>query len=408
MRILHVIDSLSPAAGGPPEAVRQLVKAYALEIPGSEVEIVCLDNPTAPFLAGISCRIHALNQTYLGRFAFSPRLWRWLDQNAARFDAIVMHGIWSFPNIAVRFATRRAGKRYAVFVHGALDPWFNRQYPFKRLKKTIYWPMQYSILRNAAAVFFTTSIERDLAQTSFRPSNWNSMVVPYGITNFGENSGEAQKQIEQFYGRLPQLKDRRFLLFLARIHEKKGCDLLLDAFARHAPEYPDVDLVIAGPDGAGLQARLINQASRLGLDGRVHWPGFIRGDLKWGALRSCEAFVLPSHQENFGISVVEALAAGRPVLISNQVNIWREIEADAVGLVDDDTPHGTERLLRRWFALSAPERDAMADRARPSFLARYTMNRTAMVIKELFTPQPVGGHVGRQLSEQVHVLNGQI
>lgn len=391
MRILHVIDTLSPAAGGPPEAVRQLVKAYGLEIPGSEVEIVCLDKPDAPFLPGIGCRVHALNQTYLGRFAFSPRLWRWLHENAGRFDAIVMNGIWSFPGVTVRFATRRTGKRYAVFTHGALDPWFNRQYPLKHLKKMVYWPMQYSVLRSAAAVFFTTAIERDLAQTSFRPNDWNSMVVPYGITNFGENRDEAQKQIEQFYRRLPQLKDRRFLLFLARIHEKKGCDLLLDAFGKYAAEYPNVDLVIAGPDSVGLQARLIGQAGRLGLYGRVHWPGLIRGDLKWGALRSCEAFILPSHQENFGISVVEALAAGRPVLISNQVNIWPEIEADAVGLVDDDTPYGTERLLRRWFALSAEEREAMAARSRPSFLARYTMNRTAMVIKELFTPQPVGG-----------------
>lgn len=408
MRILHIIDTLSPAAGGPPEAVRQLVKAYALEIPGSEVEIVCLDNPHAPFLAGISCRIHALNQTSLGRFAFSPRLWRWLHQNAARFDAIVMNGIWSFPNIAVRFATRHANKRYAVFVHGALDPWFNRQYPLKHLKKLLYWPMQYNVLRNAAAVLFTAGMERDLARTSFRPNDWNSVVVPYGITNFGENADEAQRQIDQFLRRFPRLRGRRFLLFLARIHEKKGCDLLLDAFGRFAAELPDVDLVIAGPDSVGLQARLEHQARGLGLSGRVHWPGLIRGDLKWGALRACEAFVLPSHQENFGISVVEALSAGRPVLISNQVNIWPEIEADGVGLVDDDTPQGTERLLRRWFSLAPEEREAMAARARPSFLARYTMNRTAMVIKELFVPQPVGDQLGQEACEPVRALNGQL
>jgi len=408
MRILHVIDTLSPSAGGPPEAVRQLVKAYGLEIAGSEVEIVCLDKPKAPFLAGISCRIHALGQSYLGRYALSPRLWQWLHQNAGRFDAIVMNGIWSFPGIAVRSATRRANKRYAVFIHGALDPWFNRQYPLKHFKKFLYWPMQYSVLRDAAAVFFTTGIERDLARTSFSPNDWNSTVVPYGLTNFGENGDEAQQQIQQFYRRLPQLQRRRFLLFLARIHEKKGCDLLLNAFGKYAGEFPDVDLVIAGPDSVGLQARLKYQAGRLGLDGRVHWPGLIRGDLKWGALRSCEAFILPSHQENFGISVVEALSVGRPVLISNQVNIWPEIEADGVGLVDDDTRHGVERLLRRWFALSAEERDAMAARARPSFLARYTMNRTAMVIKELFTPPPVESQVGEQISEQARLLNGQI
>ena len=148
-----------------------------------------------------------------------------------------------------------------------------------------------------------------------------------------------------------ELQNRRFLLFLARIHAKKGCDLLIEAFAKIAPAVPDVDLVIAGPDQGGLQAKLQRQADEAGIADRIHWAGMIDGDVKWGALRICNAFVLPSHSENFGIAVVESLAVGRPVLISNQVNIWPEIEADGAGLVEDDTPEGTERLLRHWFAL---------------------------------------------------------
>lgn len=383
MRILHIIDTLSPAAGGPPEAVRQLVKAYA--ITGTEVEVVCLDKPDAPFLRGLSCPVHALGQSVAGRFAFSPRLWYWLHRRAGSFDGLVMHGIWSFPGIALRFAARRAGKCYGVFVHGALDPWFNRQYPLKRLKKQLYWPMQHTVLRDARAVFFTTAIERDLAKSSFRNSRWNSMVVPYGITDPGERANDSVRQIEEFHCKIPQLRGRRFLLFLARIHEKKGCDLLFEAFGRLAAEVPGVDLVIAGPDQVGLQARLENLATQLGIADRVHWPGMIGGDLKWGALHACDAFVLPSHQENFGISVVEALSAGRPVLISNQVNIWPEIEADGAGLVEEDTLEGTIRLLRRWFRLTSEERDAMAARARPCFVARYTMNRTAAVMKDVFS-----------------------
>lgn len=384
MRILHVIDTLSPASGGPPEAVRQLVAAYEQELASTTIEIVCLDNPNAPYLSGIACPVHALGQSSLGRFAFSPRLWRWLHAHASRFDVILMNGIWSFPDIAVRAAARHAGAPYGVFIHGALDPWFNRTYRLKHLKKLLYWPVQYSVLRDAAAVFFTTTIERDLAETSFRPSKWNSVVIPYGITDIRHSAEESKRQIELFYEMVPALRGRNYLLFLGRIHEKKGCDLLLEAFARLAPTRPDVDLVIAGPDRTGLQPKLEAQADQLGIAARVHWPGMLRGDLKWGAVRGCEAFVLPSHQENFGISVVEALAVGRPVLISNQVNIWPEIEADGVGLVDEDTPAGTERLLRRWFHTDAAERGAMADRARPCFLTRYTMNRTAFVINELF------------------------
>jgi glycosyltransferase involved in cell wall biosynthesis len=382
LHILHIIASLSPAAGGPPEAVRQLVQAY-LDV-GAGIEVVCLDDPRAPFLAGIPCPVHALGQSYLGRYALSPRLWKWLRTHAGRFDGMVMNGIWTFPGVATHFAARGAGRPYGVFVHGALDPWFNRTYPLKHLKKLIYWPLQYAVLRDAKAVFFTTDAEQELALTSFKPNQWNSVVVPYGINDPDIAGRDAAVQVDAFYTRFPRLHGRRFLLFLARIHEKKGTDLLIEAFANVAESVPDVDLVIAGPDQAGLQARLQQQARKLGIAGRIHWPGLISGDLKWGALRACEAFVLPSHQENFGIAVVEALAVGRPVLISNQVNIWREIDADGVGIVDEDTAEGTERAMRRWFALPAAEREAMASKARPCFSRRFAMNRAAKAINEVF------------------------
>jgi glycosyltransferase involved in cell wall biosynthesis len=382
MHLLHIINTFSPATGGPPAALRQLVKT--LREGGIEVEVVCLDNPYEEFLSGIACPVHALDQSFLGRYSFSPRLWRWLHVNAGRFDAMVMNGIWSFPGLALHFAARRAGTPYGIFTHGALDPWFNRKYPLKYIKKLLYWPVQHAILRHGRAVFFTSETERDLAKTSFRPSNWNSVVIPYGITEpEGGREGPAG-QIEEFYGKLPELRGRRYLLFLGRIHEKKGCDLLIEAFAKVAGAAPDVDLVIAGPDQVEMQAILKGMAGQLGVADRVHWPGMIGGDVKWGGLRACDAFILPSHQENFGISVVEALAVGRPVLISHQVNIWQEIESDGAGLAEDDTLEGTVRLLRRWFDLLPAERAAMAVRAQSCFAARFSMRRTAAVIKDVF------------------------
>ncbi len=391
MRILHVIDSLSPAGGGPPEAVRQLVHAYGDA--GAEVEVACLDRRDEPYLKGIPCPVHALGERRLGRYALSPRLWRWLGQNASRFDALIMNGIWTFPGTAVRSAARRAGRPYGVFVHGALDPWFNREYPLKRVKKMLYWPIQHVVLHDARAVFFTAKTEQELAETSFRPSRWNGVVVPYGLVDPEGKGSSAASQVEEFQRHLPALRGRRYLLFLGRIHEKKGCDLLLEAFAQLTEGAPETDLVIAGPDQVGLQARLQSRAEALGIAGRVHWPGMLGGDIKWGALRGCDAFVLPSHQENFGISVAEALAAGRPVLISNQVNIWQEIKDDGVGLVEDDTLAGTARLLRRWFGLAAEERDAMAGRARQCFKERFAMQRTAAVILATFNAPPPAGRL---------------
>lgn len=348
---------------------------------GIDVEVACQDEPDAPFLASLKFPVHALGQRWLGRFGLSPRLWTWLHANAPRFDAIVMNGIWIFPNMAVRSAALAAGKPYAVFTHGALDPWFNQKYPLKHLKKILYWPFQYPVLRDAARVFFTSASERDLAATSFRPNQWTPQVVPYGAS---DPDGDPEDQIEAFYGKFPALRGRRYLVFLGRLHQKKGCDLLVRAFGTVAASAPDLDIVMAGPDQVGWQATLQQMAAELGIAGRIHWPGMLTGDLKWGALRAADAFVLPSHQENFGIAVAESLAARRPVLISNQVNIWPEIQEEGVGLVDDDTQEGTERLLRRWLSLTPAERDTMAARCHPTFLRRYSMKETTLAIRAVF------------------------
>jgi glycosyltransferase involved in cell wall biosynthesis len=255
----------------------------------------------------------------------------------------------------------------------------------------LYWRVQYDALRRARAVFFTTEQEKRLAGESFRPNRWNGVVVPYGITDPQISEQETGRWVEAFYAKFPLLRGRRYLLFMSRIHEKKGCDLLIEAFAKYAERYPDLDLVIAGPDQVGMRAKLEKRAERLKIAQRIHWPGMISGSLKWGALHACEAMVLPSHQENFGIVVVESLAMGRPVLISNQVNIWSEIEASRVGMVDDDTPEGVERLLGRWTAMSTTERAGMAAGARAAFHKNYAMDRTATLIRDMFLEKDVRG-----------------
>jgi glycosyltransferase involved in cell wall biosynthesis len=110
----------------------------------------------------------------------------------------------------------------------------------------------------------------------------------------------------------------------------------------------------------------------------------LRGDAKWGAFHAAEAFVLPSHQENFGIAAAEALACGTPVLLSDKVNIAREIADDGAGWMEPDTAAGTERLLERWIELPPAERQAMAVRARECFHKRYDMRENAKAIVRVF------------------------
>ena len=377
MKILHVISTLSPSSGGPPEALRQLARAYG-EV-GVDVEIACQDDPAAPYLSGFPATVHptgAKGSTY----GFSRELLSWLRLNVGRFDGMVINGVWTFHGLAAAIVAR-GRLPYAVFTHGMLDPWFKRQYPVKHVKKVLYWPAQYWVLRNARVVIFTSALERDLAPRSFWPNGWKSLVVPYGT---GEPPTDVDAQKEAWFGLVPGLRGRRYVLFLSRIHEKKGCDLLIQAFARVGVRHPDVDLVLAGPDQTGLQAKLQRMAADLGVASRVHWPGMLTGDAKWGALRNCDATILPSHQENFGVVVAETLACGRPVLVSNQVNIWKEIEREGVGLVAPDTLDGTEELLSRWLTLDETGRNAMAARATQVFRQRYSMRSCAVTIKEFF------------------------
>jgi glycosyltransferase involved in cell wall biosynthesis len=368
---LHVIQWLSPADGGPPEVLRQLAVSYAAI--GDTLEVATVDDPSAPYLSECPFPVHALG-TGSGWYGFSLKLVAWLMANAPRFDLIVVHNVWQFSSVAVWLAARRTGVPYVSFTHGALDVFFKKRYPLKHLKKLLYWPLQYRILRSARAVLFTCEAERDLALASFRPNGWNSVVVPFGTNPPG---GVPSEQLDAFYSVMPGTRGRRFLLFLSRIHEKKGCDLLIAAFARIAADYPDVDLVVAGPDQAGLQAGLQAQAREAGVRERIHWPGMLGGDVKFGAFRAAEAFVLPSHQENFGIVVAESLACGTPVLISNQVNIWREIEETGSGLVRPDTIEGTVGLLRSWLEMSAGQRGRMADRTEAAFAEHFSLCRTA-------------------------------
>jgi glycosyltransferase involved in cell wall biosynthesis len=124
-------------------------------------------------------------------------------------------------------------------------------------------------------------------------------------------------------------------------------------------------------------AELQALAQARGIAERITWPGMLQGDMKWGAFYAAEAFVLSSHQENFGIAVAEALGCGLPVLISDKVNIWREIKQDGAGIVNTDTVAGTQETLQGWLAMDSAARQKMAQQAKASFMRRFTVEAMA-------------------------------
>ena len=372
MKLLHVLASVDPRGGGPMEGVRQ--RGLRLEQLGHSVEVVTLDDPAASFVHGFPLKVHAVGPPR-SSYRYSAALVPWLRAHAAEYDAIIVNGLWQYHSFAVWRVLKSMKLPYFVFTHGMLDPWFKHAYPRKHLKKWLYWPWgDYRVLRDARAVLFTSEEERLQARRSFWLYAAHERVVSYG-TSTPPDDVEALREL--YLAANPQLRGRRILLFLGRIQEKKGCDLLVQAFARVASRDLTLQLVIAGPDQTGMVATLTELARKLDIADRVSWPGMLQNAMKWGAFYTADAFVLPSHQENFGIAVAEALGCGVPVLISDKVNIWREVQSAGAGLVAVDTIEGTGNLLSRWLSLTSGERQAMRHAARELFHRRYTVDAMA-------------------------------
>ena len=377
MRILHAIQSADPAGGGPIEGIRQLASATRAD---QEHHVVSLDHPAAPFLQGFPLPVTALGPSSV--LGYSRRLTPWMRAHAHAWDCVVIHGLWRYVSVGTWRALRAGATPYVVMPHGMLDPWFKQEYPFKHLKKWLFWPWtEYRVLKDATAVVFTCEEERRRARQSFWLYRCNETI---GTQAVATPTGNPGAQRAEFLKRHPELEGKRIVLFLGRIHPKKGCDMLVAAFSAIAREHADLHLVMAGPCHDGWKADLEREAARLGAARRITWTGMLSGDLKWGAFHSAEAFILPSHQENFGIAVVEALACGVPVLISNQVQIWREIEQDGAGMVEPDNSVGTARLLRRWLELDPALREAMADRTQRCFVRRFETRLAAEKLTRIF------------------------
>lgn len=385
---------MDPRHGGPGQFIRNLAPWFAA--PDHTLEVVCLDDPRAAYLCNDPLRIHALGAGR-GSWSYHPALLPWLREHLVRFDAVFLNGLWQYPGFALSQVARQlSGPGYFIIPHGMLDPWFQKfsVRPWKALRNRLYWRLvEHRIVRRARGVLFTCGEERRLARLPFHPySPKREVVVGLGLPEPPPYCSQMQVAFAQ---RCPAPAGQSYFLFLGRIHPKKGIDLLIKAYAALCRTHgtPSAGtlprLVIAGPDAETAYGRSMQElASQICPPGSVAWPGMLTGDPKWGALYGCEAFVLPSHQENFGIAVVEALACGRPVLISNQVNIWREIREQGAALVENDDFPGTLRLCQSWIELSASARQKMAARARLCFNGSFSGERAARNLQTAITASP--------------------
>lgn len=378
VRILHVISSVDPASGGPAEGLRALSHIY--NGGGHEVNVATLDAPEAIENFNFPAPVFALGPGK-GVYGYTPHAVPWLKQHLPSYDLVFINCIWQYNAIAAYRALEPTNIPYGVFTHGMLDPYFKREFPLKHIKKSIYWNLFLQpVLKNANAVLFTCEEEKILARQSFSRYQVRERVLTYGI--FAPNLDLASAT-RDFLEKWPNLRGKRLAITMGRVHPKKGIDILIEAFARSLARHPEWELVIAGPDQIGLQTELQALAKRLGVADRITWTGMIGGALKWGALAASEVFVLPSHQENFGIVVAEALACGLPVIISDKVNIWREIKEYEAGLICQDSIKSTEVALNQWSEMKDAEVAEMRTRCQNCFDEYFNYNMIASKVLDV-------------------------
>ena len=324
-KILHVIPSVGPQRGGPSVLMRTL--ARALSQSGMEVHVATTDDngpECLPVPHGVPQQEDGATFWYFPRqtrfYTFSWPLTRWLARHVREFDLVHIHALFSYAAFPAALLAHRAGVPYIVRPLGTLNRWgIRNRRPW--LKKLSFRVLESRILASAAGIHYTSEQER--VEAGELGISAHPIVIPNAV----------ELPVRQASWPVHAIADRKIILFLSRIDRKKGLDLLFEAFARVRNQCPAAVLVLAGTGDPALVASLKHDAERLGIASDVVWAGFLAGDDKWAALSGADVFVLPSYSENFGIALVEALACGCPVVLSDQVGIHREISRAEAGLV---------------------------------------------------------------------------
>lgn len=395
MKVLHVIPSLARRTGGPAVAAAELARVLSGEGIETEIFATHVAHPAITRDArpvGGEELVEGSEEAQLfptrppNRFVYSPSLRDALRANLGRFDVVHVHSLYLYPQLVAAREARSRGVPYLVSPHGALDPWLRRRGRIQKAFADVLW--QRRMLAGAAALHFTSEEEARLAGDV--APGVPRRVVPLGIRwdDFGDLPPAAGFRDGHLGGSRGPV-----VLTLGRLSAKKGLDILIRAFALAARDAPDALLVIAGPDDEGLQPRLAALAEREGLGGRVVFTGMLHGEERLAALAATDVWALPSHTENFGIAVVEALAAGRATVVSPAVNLAAEIEAGRAAVIADARPEPFAAALRPLLR-DEGTRLELGARAR-EFSRRYDWDVLAPRIVELYE-SVAGGRAPRR------------
>ena len=375
MKVLQVVPSLAPEWGGPVKVVNEL--AGALEVIGVSSEIISAQGRRVgnPETVTNDIPIHLFETGPIARLwtAHTPGLKKTLARKIPDFDLVHIQELWHYPGYIASKIARSRNVPYIVTIHGELNEWNLQQ---KRLKKQIYMTaIQRGILQKSAALHAITQAESNrIRQLEIETP---VAMIPNGIhTEEFENLPDRS----QFVSRYPELENRLIVLFLGRIQQKKGLDILAQAFGNLVRTRHDVRLVVAGPDEDNTLTEVKTILKSQGALEKAVFPGMLTGEQKLEALSAADIFALTSYSEGFSVALLEALSAGLPLVITDECN-FPEVGDSRAGFVvrpnDSETASALMSLLD-----SADLRREMSENARRLVRSNYTWERIA---KKMFT-----------------------
>ncbi len=341
VKILRIISTLNPKYGGPSRAI--IDSSIVLQKKGIKVDILTCDNEKEVFFKSKKIKIINKGPSLLGTYWFSLKLFFWLKRNEAKYDTFIVHGIWQFKTLMARLLIK---KKYYVFLHGQLDPFFKNDL-IKLIKKKIYWFLfERNNLLNAKSILLTSKGEMQTLKNTFvKTSNINKQVIQYGIVKPKLNK---KKLSIKFYKKFKNFKGKQFYLFLGRFHEKKGCEIIIESVKILGNNFKGLVLMVGPLSNTIYEKKIINLIKEYKLEKKIIISEALYNDLKWGAIQQSKAMLLPSHGENFGVSLVESLSFSKPVLTTFKVNIYKDILNYKAGLVSKNTVNGFTKILKQF------------------------------------------------------------
>lgn len=370
--VLHVLPQRGLKVGGPAYSVPRLADSQAQL--GAAVQLWSLDAPelgqVAPLQHAQSCLWPASLATRHLR-GLAPGFTRALRRAATspQIQLIHNHGLWMFPNRAARIAAHAAGKPLVCSPRGMLEAWSLRRSAWS--KRLAWWAFERSNLQQVALFHATSQAEAQ----SIRHAGWRQPItlIANGVDEIALAGAAQRTAARQRWGLAP---DQRMLLFLSRLHEKKGLLPLLQAWKALGNRTDGWQLLLAGPDLDGFGAQVRQRIAELGLQDQVHLPGMLVGEDKASILAAADAFVLPSHSENFGIAVAEAAMAGLPVLTTHGTP-WQALVAEGGGWQVNPTPEELRGALLLLLQMPATDLRQMGVQARTHVLTGHSWSGIA-------------------------------